>query len=83
MKLKLWGFVVVVIALLATGCKETVDNRVVRERSVDTATIRLLGEFNEVYVFNVNGHEYIWVDGDRNGGLVHSESCQSPTHIAK
>lgn len=79
--MKIWGFVVAVIALLVAGCRDGVNSNVTRERPIDTVVIHLLNALNEVYVFSVDGHEYIWLNGDRSGGLIHSESCSSPTHI--
>lgn len=82
--MKFWGFVVAAIALLVAGCgrgERDGDGRVVIGKAIDTVRMYHLDYTCDVYLFNVGGHEYIWLDGLQRGGLIHSESCSSPTHI--
>lgn len=83
MKTRLWGIVVAVIALLAAGCESRVEftERLTDNKAIDTVQVHCLNSYSNAYVFNVKGHEYIWLDGYNKGGLIHSESCNSPTHI--
>lgn len=33
-----------------------------------------------VYVYEIDGHEYIWLRERGKGGIIHKEDCKNPCH---
>jgi len=40
------------------------------------AEVKNNNAFYSIYVDTIHGHEYLILDGDFSGNIIHSESCQ-------
>ena len=72
MKQTLFNYVLVITsALLLAGCEEHTDTA--PAQSNVKYYRRTIG--TSIYSICIEGHEYIILNGDRKGFIVHSESC--------
>lgn len=52
--------------LLIVGCKSLSEGKEDR---------KIVGNTDEIYIVEVEGHKYVIYDGYNQGGIIHAESC--------
>ena len=70
---------IIASALCLSGCEEHTDSASTQpNRSASTQPNRKVfkNSFDVcIYSLEIEGHEYIIIDGHNKGGIIHSESC--------
>ena len=63
--------------LMLVGC-----HKIERDENKKECT-RVKRGMSDIYMVELNGHEYVVYEGWKQGGIVHSESCPNSAHKIK